>query len=85
VESKAELPCSQVTTVEQLLHQTLTSIHCNILHPVQVSLGKKNEKNPPRIPNGFLCAYLLFCVLLLQLLSQGSADVTILQAEVAWA
>jgi hypothetical protein len=45
---------------------------------------KEERKNPPRIPNGFLCAYLLFCVLLLQLLSQGSADVTILQAEVAW-
>jgi hypothetical protein len=41
-------------------------------------------KNPSDTPNGFLWAYLLFHVLLLQLLSQGSADITILQVEVAW-
>jgi hypothetical protein len=63
VESEAELACSQVTTMEQLLHQTLSSIHRNILHPVQVILRKKNEKNPSRIPDGFLYAYLLFRVL----------------------
>jgi hypothetical protein len=68
-----------------LLHQTLASVHHNILHPIQVGLGKKNEKNPSRIPNGFLCAYLLFHVLFPQLLSQGSTDVTVLQAEVSQA
>jgi hypothetical protein len=69
--------------VEWLLHQTLASVHHNILHLIQVDLGKKNEKNPSRIPNGFLCAYLLFHVLFPQLLSQGSTDVTVLQAEVS--
>jgi hypothetical protein len=39
-------------------------------------------KNSSRTPNGFLCTYLLFHVLFPQLLSQGSADVTILQVEV---
>jgi hypothetical protein len=85
VERETDLVCSQVASVERLLHQTLASIHLNILCPVQVSLGKKNEKNHPRIPNGFLYAYLLFCVMFLQLLSQGSADVIILWAEVSWA
>jgi hypothetical protein len=45
VESEAELVRSQVTTMERLHHQTLASVHCNILHPVQVSLRKKNEKS----------------------------------------
>jgi hypothetical protein len=50
VESKVELACSQVTTAEGLLHQTLASIHHNILHPIQVSLGKKIEKILPVSP-----------------------------------
>jgi hypothetical protein len=60
VESEAELARSQVTTMERLLHQTLALVHHNILHPFQVNLGKTKRKNPPHIPNGFLCAYLLF-------------------------
>jgi hypothetical protein len=44
VQSKVELACSQVATVELLLHQTLASIHNHILHLVQVNLGKKKEK-----------------------------------------
>jgi hypothetical protein len=39
-------------------------------------------KNSSRIPNDFLCAHLLLHVLFPQLLSQGSIDVSILQAEV---
>jgi hypothetical protein len=34
VESEAELACSQVATTERLLHETLASVHCNILCPV---------------------------------------------------
>jgi hypothetical protein len=34
VKSEAELACSQVTTTEWLLHQTLASVYCNILHSV---------------------------------------------------
>jgi hypothetical protein len=44
VESEAELARSQVATMEWLLRQTLASVHRNILHPVQVSLRKTNEK-----------------------------------------
>jgi hypothetical protein len=50
VESEAELACSQITTIEWLLHQTLASVHHNILCPVQVGLGKKNEKILPVSP-----------------------------------
>jgi hypothetical protein len=50
VESEAELAYSQVASVEWLLHQTLASVHCNILCPVQVSLRKENEKNPSISP-----------------------------------
>jgi hypothetical protein len=50
LESEAELACSQVATAERLLHQTLHSVHHNIVHPVQVSLGRKNEKILPVSP-----------------------------------
>jgi hypothetical protein len=63
VESKAELACSQVATTEWLLHQTLASVHRNILHLIQVSLRKKNEKKSFPFTNGFLCPYLLFRIL----------------------
>jgi hypothetical protein len=83
--SEADLACSQVTTMERLLHQTLASVHGNILHPVQVSLRKKSEKSflyPQQLP---LCLLALFflCVLFLQVLSQGNTDATILREEVA--
>jgi hypothetical protein len=42
-------------------------------------------KNLSRIPNGFLCAYLLFHILFPQLLSQVSIYVTVLQVEVTQA
>jgi hypothetical protein len=41
VENEAELLCSQVATMERLLHDALASVHCNILRPVQVSLRKR--------------------------------------------
>jgi hypothetical protein len=47
VESKAELAWSQVTIAGRLLHQILASVNHNILHLVQVSLGKKTKKIPP--------------------------------------
>jgi hypothetical protein len=50
VESEAELASSQVTTEEWLLHQTLAFVHRNILHPVQVGLGKEDEKILPISP-----------------------------------
>jgi hypothetical protein len=34
---EVESACSQVTTVERLLHETLTSVHQNILCPIWVS------------------------------------------------
>jgi hypothetical protein len=40
VEDEAEFACSQVTTAERLLHETLASVHWKILHPVQVSLRR---------------------------------------------
>jgi hypothetical protein len=40
VEDEAEFACSQVTTAERLLHETLVSVHWKILHPVQVSLRR---------------------------------------------
>jgi hypothetical protein len=42
-------------------------------------------KNSSLIPNGFLYAYLLFHVLFLQLLSQGSTDFTVQEAKVTQA
>jgi hypothetical protein len=50
VESEAELASSQVTTEEWLLRQTLAFVHRNILHPVQVGLGKEDEKILPISP-----------------------------------
>jgi hypothetical protein len=47
------------------------------------SVWERKTKNLSHVPNGFLCAHLLFCILFPQLLSQGSTAVTILQAEVA--
>jgi hypothetical protein len=38
VEDEAEFECLQVVTTERLLHETLASVHQNILRPVWVSL-----------------------------------------------
>jgi hypothetical protein len=43
VGDEAASACSQVTTVERLLHDTLASVDQNILRPIQVSL--KREEN----------------------------------------
>jgi hypothetical protein len=46
------------------------------------SVLERRTKNSSHTLNGFLCAYLRFCVLLSQLLSQGSVDVIVLQVKV---
>jgi hypothetical protein len=40
---------SQVATAERLLHETLASIGRNILHPISVSLRKKEQNLPVRL------------------------------------
>jgi hypothetical protein len=41
VEDKAEFVCSEVAALERLLHETLASVHRNILRPFQVSLKRE--------------------------------------------
>jgi hypothetical protein len=43
VEDEAEFACSQVTVAEKLLHETLASVHRNILPPVWVSLKRETK------------------------------------------
>jgi hypothetical protein len=83
VGDKAESMCSQVTATERLLHETLTSINSNILRLIRVAL-KREEKLPARL-RLLSCILIPSCVLFLQLLSRGSADVPVLQAEVTQA
>jgi hypothetical protein len=41
VENEAESACSQVATMERLLHEALALVHHDILRLVQVSLRKE--------------------------------------------
>jgi hypothetical protein len=43
VEDEAESVCSQVATMERLLHETLASVQWNILHLVRVSQRKETK------------------------------------------
>jgi hypothetical protein len=81
VEDEVESACSQVPTAERLLHETLASVHRNILCLVWVSLRREIGSCP--YSNGFLHASSFSYILFLQLLSQGSTDVPVLLAEVA--
>jgi hypothetical protein len=83
VENEAELACSQVTTAEWMLHDTLASIHHNILCPIQVSLRKRKTDDPVCTPSIFLHAHLPSPCIAPQLLSWGNADATVLQADMA--
>jgi hypothetical protein len=47
--------CSQVTDVEWLLHETLASVHQNILRPVRVNLNRETNAFPHF--HGFLHAF----------------------------
>jgi hypothetical protein len=43
VEDSAEFTCSQVTVMERLLRETLTSVGRNVLHLIWVSLKKEEH------------------------------------------
>jgi hypothetical protein len=58
VEDEAEFLCSQVAVTEKLLHETLASVHWNILHLVQVSLKRETKFCP--FSNDFLHAFSFF-------------------------
>jgi hypothetical protein len=61
VENEAESACSQVATMEWLLHETLASVHRNILHLVQVS-SEKGGKISAHIPmTSCLLIFPVFC------------------------
>jgi hypothetical protein len=83
VENEAELACSQVTTTERMLHDTLVSVHGNIIRLVHFNLRKRKTNNPVRTPFVFLRAHLPSPCIAPQLLSWGSVDASVLQAEVA--
>jgi hypothetical protein len=85
VENKVELSYSQVTTVERMLHDTLASLHYNILRLIQVSLRKRKTNDPIHTPSVFLHAHLPSPCIAPQLLSQGITDATVLQEKVAQA
>jgi hypothetical protein len=76
--------CSWVTDTERLLHDTLALVKQNIPHSIRVSL--KREENLAHILLASSTLSHPFCVLFLQLLSWGSADVPMLLVEVtrAW-
>jgi hypothetical protein len=78
VENEAELAYSQVTIAEGMLHDTLASVHCKILHPIQVSLRKIKTSDPVHIPSVFLRAHLPYPCIAPQVLPQGSTDTTVL-------
>jgi hypothetical protein len=46
VENEGESTCSQVATMERLLHKALASVRHDILHLVWVSLRKKAKIQP---------------------------------------
>jgi hypothetical protein len=69
VGDEVESMCSQVIVVERLLHETLASVHQNIMRPIRVSL-KREAKSCPH-PNDFLHALLfLMCFVSTALVSE---------------
>jgi hypothetical protein len=62
VGDEAASACSQVTTVERLLHDTLASVDQNILRPIQVSL--KREENLACITlASYMLSHPLLCII----------------------
>jgi hypothetical protein len=68
-----------------MFHDTLASVHHNILHPIHVSLRRRKTNDHVHTRSAFLCVHLPSPCIAPQLLSRGSTDGTILQVEVAWA
>jgi hypothetical protein len=62
VGDEVEFECSQVTTVERMLHEMLVSVDQNILHPIQVSLKKRGKSCPPALAPSMLFRLLLYFV-----------------------
>jgi hypothetical protein len=85
VQNEAELACSQVTTVERILHDTLASVHRNILRSTQVSLRKRKTTDPVSTRSVFLHAHLPSPCIWFLAGSLASANAIVLQAEVAHA
>jgi hypothetical protein len=85
VENEAKLAFSQFAIAEWMLHDTLVSVHHNIFRPIQDSLRKRKTDDLIHTPSAFLHAHLNAPCITPQLLSQGSADTTVLQVEVAQA
>jgi hypothetical protein len=84
VEGDEELACSQATSAERLLYDTLASVGWDVLYPPRVRL-KERKKVLACVPLPPIEFPQFFPSLIMQHLSQGSADTLVLQVETTWA